>query len=212
MQLERNFHFAWANEFPSLYRRILFNSTMVLYSCVVAESRCIIQCAFLPGHIRLGVNNAVDKPEEEITIEMGNAVSLTFALKYLNNFAKATPLSPTVQLCMSNNHPLCIEYPMSGVGHIRYYLAPKIEEETDWIITIWVAIGLAGTPRVESLACPCRVQRKNQYHKSSLGPVFPFRWCILSNSSSTLSVDLYWQLLIALFASAENHKSCLAVR
>lgn len=89
----------------------------------------VIRLVFFIGSIRLSTKGSADKPEEEVAIELENPVTLTFALKYLNNFAKATPLSPTVRLCMSNNHPLCVEYTMKDTGHIRYYLAPKIEEE-----------------------------------------------------------------------------------
>ncbi|XP_055356068.1 proliferating cell nuclear antigen-like [Paramacrobiotus metropolitanus] len=104
----------------------------VTISCAKADVRFEAQGDIGTGHIRLGAKSGtVEKPEDEISIELENPVTLTFALKYLNNFAKATPLSPTVRLCMSNNHPLCIEYPMVEVGHIRYYLAPKIEEETE---------------------------------------------------------------------------------
>ncbi len=36
------------------------------------------------------------QPDESTAIEMNEAVALTFALRYLNSFAKATSLSPTV--------------------------------------------------------------------------------------------------------------------
>ncbi|OQV18952.1 Proliferating cell nuclear antigen 2 [Hypsibius exemplaris] len=103
----------------------------VAISCTKGEVRFEAQGDIGTGHIRLSKKGSADKPDEEISIELEQPVSLTFALKYLNNFAKATPLSATVRLCMSNNHPLCVEYPMPEVGHIRYYLAPKIEEEAD---------------------------------------------------------------------------------
>lgn len=38
--------------------------------------------------------------------EMNEPVQLTFALRYLNFFTKATPLSPTVTLSMSADVPL----------------------------------------------------------------------------------------------------------
>lgn len=38
----------------------------------------------------------VDKPEEQVVIDMQEPVALTFALRYLNSFAKATPLSNQV--------------------------------------------------------------------------------------------------------------------
>ena len=42
----------------------------------------------------------------KVAIEMNEPVQLTFALRYLNFFTKATPLSPTVTLSMSADVPL----------------------------------------------------------------------------------------------------------
>lgn len=50
------------------------------------------------------------------------AVSLTFSIKYLSNFAKSTPLSDRVQLHMSNEVPLLVQYSFDA-GNVRYYLA-----------------------------------------------------------------------------------------
>lgn len=60
---------------------------------------------------------------------MNEPVSLTFALRYLNSFAKATPLSNTVTLSLSSELPVVVEYKIAEMGYIRYYLAPKIEED-----------------------------------------------------------------------------------
>lgn len=83
------------------------------------------------GNIKLAQTANVDKEEEAVTIEMQEAVSLTFALRYLNFFTRATPLSPQVSLSMSAEVPLVVEYKIGDMGHIRYYLAPKIEDEAD---------------------------------------------------------------------------------
>lgn len=64
---------------------------------------------FLPsfaGNVKLSQTANVDKEEEAVIIEMQEAVSLTFALRYLNSFTKATPLSAQVQLSMSADVPL----------------------------------------------------------------------------------------------------------
>jgi proliferating cell nuclear antigen len=60
---------------------------------------------------------------------MNEPVQLTFALRYLNFFTKATPLSSTVTLSMSADVPLVVEYKIADMGHLKYYLAPKIEDE-----------------------------------------------------------------------------------
>lgn len=43
--------------------------------------------------------------------------------------AQATPLSESVTLSMSKELPILVEYRIGDMGHVRYYLAPKIEDE-----------------------------------------------------------------------------------
>ncbi|XP_059666363.1 proliferating cell nuclear antigen-like [Cornus florida] len=74
-------------------------------------------------------NTSVDKPEEATIIEMQEPVSLTFALRYMNSFTKATPLSNQVTISLSSDLPVVVEYKIAEMGYIRFYLAPKIEEE-----------------------------------------------------------------------------------
>jgi proliferating cell nuclear antigen len=74
---------------------------------------------------------AADKPEEATVIDMQEPVSLTFALRYLNSFARATGLSPAVVIKLSKELPVVVEYKIADIGHIRYYLAPKIEDEDE---------------------------------------------------------------------------------
>ncbi|KAF8514241.1 proliferating cell nuclear antigen [Hysterangium stoloniferum] len=63
-----------------------------------------------------------------VAIEMSQAVSLTFSLKYLVNFAKSSSLVDTVVLKMHSEVPLLVAYHF-GQGSIQYYLAPKIGDE-----------------------------------------------------------------------------------
>ncbi|CAG9461250.1 unnamed protein product [Pedinophyceae sp. YPF-701] len=67
--------------------------------------------------------------EVNVQIELQEPVTLTFALRYLNSFSKATPLSDEVTLSLSKELPVMVEYRIADMGHIRYYLAPKIDEE-----------------------------------------------------------------------------------
>jgi proliferating cell nuclear antigen len=59
---------------------------------------------------------------------MQEPVEMTFALRYLNFFTKATALSGTVSLSMSPEVPLNVEYNVEGLGYVRYYLAPKVDD------------------------------------------------------------------------------------
>ena len=60
---------------------------------------------------------------------MQEPVSLNLAIRYLNLFTKATSLGPTVTISMSPDVPVVVEYPIDNLGWIRYYLAPKIDED-----------------------------------------------------------------------------------
>ena len=70
----------------------------------------------------------VDKPDQNVTINLSEPVSLTFSLKYLVHFCKATGLSGTVRLCLSQEVPLLVEYQLGGSGFLRFYLAPKVRQ------------------------------------------------------------------------------------
>merc|ERR1711935_575736 len=73
-------------------------------------------------------NTSVDKDNQTV-IDLQEPVTLTFALRYLNSFTKATPLAPMVQLQMSKELPVVVQYLIADMGYVRYYLAPKIEDE-----------------------------------------------------------------------------------
>jgi proliferating cell nuclear antigen len=74
---------------------------------------------------------AVLQEEEQTTIELQEPVSLTFALRYLNSFAKATPLASTVSLSLSKDLPIVVDYRIADMGSIKFYLAPKIDDDMD---------------------------------------------------------------------------------
>lgn len=63
------------------------------------------------------------------TIDLTTDVTLTFALRKLVAFTKSTPLSAAVTLSLSSDVPLVTEYTIGELGYIRFYLAPKIEED-----------------------------------------------------------------------------------
>lgn len=44
---------------------------------------------------------------------------------------QAATLSDTVSLHLSSDVPLMVEYRIEDMGYIRYYLAPKIEDEEE---------------------------------------------------------------------------------
>merc|ERR1719420_424289 len=64
-----------------------------------------------------------------VRIQLEESVQQTFSLRYLNNFTKATGLSKEVVLRMGADVPLEVEYKIADFGSLRYYLAPKIDDD-----------------------------------------------------------------------------------
>jgi proliferating cell nuclear antigen len=74
--------------------------------------------------------NKVQK--DKTIIKVNEPVELTFALRYLNNFAKASSLTDSVLLSISEEIPLVVEFSLDDAvvdkGFLRFYLAPKLDE------------------------------------------------------------------------------------
>ncbi|XP_015605880.1 proliferating cell nuclear antigen [Cephus cinctus] len=83
------------------------------------------------ANVKLAQTAETENQEEAVVVEMKEPVKLTFSCRYLNSFVKATPLCAQVQLSMSAEVPLVCEYQIGEIGHIRYYLAPKIDDEEE---------------------------------------------------------------------------------
>lgn len=78
------------------------------------------------GSVQLRSSTDVENPKNNVEIEMNEPVSLTFSLKYLVNFCKASGLSDEVKLKLSAEVPLLVEYPLVENSYLRFYLAPKV--------------------------------------------------------------------------------------
>ena len=78
------------------------------------------------GAVTLRSHTNVEKPDLNVEISLTEPVALTFSLKYLVNFCKASGLSNTVKLCLSNEVPLLVEYSLASNSYLRFYLAPKV--------------------------------------------------------------------------------------
>jgi proliferating cell nuclear antigen len=75
--------------------------------------------------------SAADNEDSVITFEVNENVTSTFSIKYMLHFAKAAGLSPRVRLSLSEGVPVVVEFKIHESGFLRYYLAPKIDEDTD---------------------------------------------------------------------------------
>lgn len=81
------------------------------------------------GSITLKQKYDPEKKDESVSLEVDEPVNLSFALRYLNLFNKASNLSPSVILHLSNETPLVVEYTIESLGSLKFYLAPKINDE-----------------------------------------------------------------------------------
>jgi len=118
-----------SGEFQRVVRDLSQFGESVVISCTKEGVKFSAAGDIGVGNIKLAQTANVDKEEEAVIIEMQEPVTLTFACRYLNMFTKASCLASQVSLSMSPEVPLVVEYNIGEMGHVRYYLAPKIEDE-----------------------------------------------------------------------------------
>ncbi|KAL3463355.1 Mysoin-binding motif of peroxisomes-domain-containing protein [Aspergillus heterothallicus] len=117
-----------AGEFQRICRDLNNLSESVVIEATKEGVKFSCQGDIGSGAVTIRQHTSVDKPEQNVSIVLSEPVALTFSLKYLVNFCKATNLSDKVSLCLSQEVPLLVEYSL-GSGHLRFYLAPKIGDE-----------------------------------------------------------------------------------
>jgi len=113
------------------FQRIIKNLTVMGDTVIISTSKSGVKFSVTgeeKGNI-IVKQGTEDESGEPTTVDLKEDVSLTFALRYLNFFTKATALSTHVTLSLSTEVPLVVEYQIEDLGYVRYFLAPKIEDE-----------------------------------------------------------------------------------
>lgn len=82
------------------------------------------------GTIQIQTNDA-ERKEDSTKAQSFEKVVLSFALRYLNMFNKASTLCQFVKLMLAQDTPLVVEYEIDNMGSLKYYLAPKINENAE---------------------------------------------------------------------------------
>lgn len=118
-----------STEFQRIIRDLQVLGDTCTISCTKEGVRFSVTGDLGTGNVLVRNNAGAEKEEDQVIIDMEEPVELTFALRYLNFFTKATSLGPSVIISMSPDVPIVVEYPIDDTGHIKYYLAPKIDEE-----------------------------------------------------------------------------------
>lgn len=120
-----------AGEFQRIVRDLQVLGDTCSISCTKEGIKFSVDGNIGSGSILTRSNAASDKDSEQVVIDLKEPVDLNLALRYLNFFTKATPLSGQVILSMSPDVPIVVEYPIGDMGHMKFFLAPKIDDEDD---------------------------------------------------------------------------------
>lgn len=118
-----------SSEFQRICRDLTQIGDSVTINCTKEGVRFSAKGDLGEGKVTLSQNSTVDVEEDQVKIQLNEPVELTFALRYLNFFTKATPLSSTVKMSLKEDVPLVLDYKVGELGNLKYYLAPKIDEE-----------------------------------------------------------------------------------
>jgi proliferating cell nuclear antigen len=120
-----------SNEFQHIIRDLgVLGDTVVI--CVTKDGvKFSVRGDLGNGNITCRPSSGVDdeKKETPTAIQLRDPVQLSFAQSYLNSFTKASSLSNAVTLSLSKEVPLLVEFRIAAMGYIRFYLAPKIEDQ-----------------------------------------------------------------------------------
>jgi hypothetical protein len=120
------------------------------------------------GSVTLRQHANVDKEDLNVDIQLSEPVSLTFSLKYLVNFCKASGLSSRVKLCLSTDVPLMVEYSLANNSYLRFYLAPKVSQVVNSYKTRKLIRGRSET------RSRCELQRNKEHDSGMRGCLWRF--------------------------------------
>lgn len=121
---------------PSAEYRRIFNDLSIIGDTISIEATKNNACFSVEGDIGNGSLNIQQSDSADdknpVTISVNDPVKMTFPGKYLNMFTKAVPVSDSVTLCVQDGNPLAVEFSLpEELGFVRYFLAPKIDQEDE---------------------------------------------------------------------------------
>ena len=91
----------------------------------IGKGEMLLKSASTEGNI----DEDDDMDNKDIDVRVTEPVVQQFSIKFLNNFTKATSLSQNVKISMGPDVPLEVSYEVEKSGYLRYYLAPKIDDD-----------------------------------------------------------------------------------
>jgi len=83
------------------------------------------------SEVHLEKGEAIGDDDSAFELEVQDPIELSFATQYLKKFTAAGPLSRDVTIALSPDVPMVISYEVEDFGHLKYFLAPKIDDDDD---------------------------------------------------------------------------------
>ncbi|KAI6171851.1 Proliferating cell nuclear antigen [Aphelenchoides besseyi] len=74
------------------------------------------------------------KDDRRVQLICGEKVKLAFSLKYFVQFSKASVLSSRVRMHLSSKVPAVVEFKIKDDGFLKFFLAPKIDDDDDQVM------------------------------------------------------------------------------
>lgn len=121
---------------PSQEYRRIFNDLSIIGDTISIEVSKTSACFSVEGDIGNGSLNIQQSDSADgkkaVTINVKEPIKMTFPGRFLNMFTKAVPVAESVTLCLQEGSPLAIEFSLPDeFGFVRYFLAPKIDQNDD---------------------------------------------------------------------------------
>lgn len=80
------------------------------------------------GSVIVKPHTDLSDPDSSVKVELNKPVNLTFGLKYLLDVIKGSGLSTSITVKLADKTPALFEYKLPS-GYLRFYLAPKFDDE-----------------------------------------------------------------------------------
>ncbi|KAM0675354.1 proliferating cell nuclear antigen [Gurleya vavrai] len=74
-------------------------------------------------------SNLFIKENDDTKLNIGCALKKEIAMKYVSSIAKVMGLSKNMKICMGEKTPVFFEFGLQEGGYIRFFIAPKMEDE-----------------------------------------------------------------------------------
>ena len=118
-----------SSEFNNLVRSLSEVNDSVKVQCRKDSVSFSVTDSLLSATTKYTSGVIKEKAEEEIEVKVSEDCTVSYALRYLKAISGASGLSPRVSLSFSDSFPLLVEYTLNEEGFVRFYLAPKVNEE-----------------------------------------------------------------------------------